>query len=65
MDYIYNKSLANCTPSKIREFNTLASNLNAKYKLTLGEPDFNTPEKIKKALIDSLNKNHTRPVFGI
>ena len=45
MNYVYNKNLANCTPSKIREFNSLASKLNAKFKLTLGEPDLIPPLK--------------------
>ena len=66
MNYVYNKNLANCTPSKIREFNSLASKLNAKFKLTLGEPDFDTPIEIKDALIEAVNQNHTRyaPTVG-
>lgn len=66
MKYTYNKNLENCTPSKIREFNTIANKLGAKYKLTLGEPDFNTPDVIKDAAICAINDNHTRyaPTVG-
>ncbi|OKZ89723.1 MAG: hypothetical protein BHW10_04225 [Clostridium sp. CAG:307_30_263] len=66
MNYVYNKNLANCTPSKIREFNSLASKLNAKFKLTLGEPDFDTPIEVKDALIEAVKQNHTRyaPTVG-
>lgn len=66
MNYKYNEHLENCTPSKIREFNSIASKLNAKYMLTLGEPDFDTPDSIKEALIKSLENNNTRyaPTVG-
>ncbi len=66
MEYIYNKRLAGCKPSKIREFNTIATKLNAKYKLTLGEPDFNTPDNIKERAKKAIDNNLTRyaPTVG-
>lgn len=67
MEYVFNKNLENCKPSKIREFNELAQSLGAKYKLTLGEPDFNTPDEIKDACITALKNNQTRyaPTVGV
>lgn len=67
MQITYNERLNKCKPSKIREFNENAKEMGAKYFLTLGEPDFNTPDVIKDSLILSLNENHTRyaPTTGV
>ncbi len=63
----YNDRLTKCKPSKIREFNEKAREMGAKYFLTLGEPDFDTPDSIKDALLNSIKKNHTRyaPTVGV
>lgn len=54
-----NKQITQSQTSLIREFDELAHELHAKYYLTLGEPDFPTPNKIKEACIDSLSQNMT------
>ncbi len=51
--------LREITPSKIREFDQEVSSIPGIIKLTLGEPDFNTPEHIKEAGILSIKNNHT------
>ncbi|MGL4949248.1 MAG: pyridoxal phosphate-dependent aminotransferase [Anaeroplasmataceae bacterium] len=56
----FNTKLLKLSPSKIREFNNLAIENNAKVYMTLGEPDFKTPEVIKKACIDSIKENNTK-----
>jgi aspartate aminotransferase len=35
--------------------------------LTIGEPDFNTPEHVKRAVVAAMNRNETKypPIFGI
>ena len=35
--------------------------------LTIGEPDFNTPEHVKRAVIAAMDRNETKypPIFGI
>lgn len=52
--------------SKIKEFNDLASCLNVKYNLAIGEPFFKTPKIIKNKVVDSLNNNltHYAPSMG-
>ncbi|KFI52280.1 pyridoxal phosphate-dependent aminotransferase [Bifidobacterium biavatii] len=45
--------------SIIRSFDTEVSAIPGILKLTLGEPDFNTPDFIKQAAIDSLHRNRT------
>lgn len=54
-----NEQIYKVQTSMIRQFNDLAIKKQAKFFLTLGEPDFNTPEVIKDACINSLNKNMT------
>lgn len=46
-----NNIISSLTPSLIRVFNAKASQIPDVIKLTLGEPDLNTPEHIKKAAI--------------
>lgn len=58
-------------PSATIEVSQLASQLRQDghdvINLSIGEPDFDTPESIKRACIDALNNNHTHypPVNGI
>ncbi|BAP86437.1 aspartate aminotransferase [Paucilactobacillus hokkaidonensis JCM 18461] len=51
--------LSQVTPSAIRSFDQEVSKIPGIIKLTLGEPDFNTPEHIKNAAIESIKENHT------
>lgn len=46
-------------PNPIRVFDAEASKTPGVLKLTLGEPDFNTPDHIKQAAIDSINANQS------
>lgn len=46
--------------SLIRKFNTAAKEAGAKWVLTLGEPDFTTPEIINNACLKALQENKTK-----
>ncbi|MDY4003720.1 MAG: aminotransferase class I/II-fold pyridoxal phosphate-dependent enzyme, partial [Ligilactobacillus saerimneri] len=63
----YNKTIEKIAVSDIRQFDSEASQLPGIIKLTLGEPDFNTPEHIKEAAIKAIqdNKSHYTPNAGI
>lgn len=67
MSIVYNSRLAMCKPSKIRQFNEKAHEMGAELFLTLGEPDFATPNAITNALFESVNQNHTKyaPTAGL
>lgn len=54
-----NSQLLKIQNSKIKQFNDLAKEKNAKYYLSIGEPYFNTPVKIKKSCINFLSNNYT------
>lgn len=62
MDYnkILNNKILKVKPSAIRAFNDEAKKLGANIILTLGEPDFHTPDVIKNACIKALNENQTK-----
>ncbi|WP_123054352.1 aminotransferase class I/II-fold pyridoxal phosphate-dependent enzyme [Clostridium sp. JN-1] len=45
--------------SGIRKFFNKVSKYPGSISLTLGQPDFNVPDKIKKAMIDAINDNKT------
>lgn len=53
--------------SGIRDFDTQVSQVPGIIKLTLGEPNFDTPEHIKSAAIDAIHNNltHYEPNAGI
>ena len=53
------RELANIKPSAIRSFNKEVSSIPGIIKLTLGEPDFDTPQHIKDAAKASIDNNHT------
>ena len=53
----YNHRLNGIAPSGIRHFDEMISNNADLIKLTLGEPDLDTPEHIKKAAIQGINDN--------
>ncbi|MGX7052249.1 aminotransferase class I/II-fold pyridoxal phosphate-dependent enzyme [Leuconostoc palmae] len=53
----FNKKLNLVQPSAIRAFDNEVSDIPDILKLTLGEPDFDVPEHIKKAAIASIQNN--------
>ncbi|WDF82093.1 aminotransferase class I/II-fold pyridoxal phosphate-dependent enzyme [Lacticaseibacillus pabuli] len=55
LDHLYDGLGAN----PIRVFDAEANKIDGVVKLTLGEPDFNVPEHIKQAAIDSINNNES------
>lgn len=52
-------SLQNVPSQKIFDFSQYTSTIDGIIQLTIGEPDFNTPEHIKQAAIDALDANRT------
>ncbi|UQS84441.1 aminotransferase class I/II-fold pyridoxal phosphate-dependent enzyme [Apilactobacillus apisilvae] len=54
---VYNKSLDSLAPSGIRSFDKKISDIDGIIKLTIGEPDLNTPEHVKQAGVDSIMNN--------
>lgn len=55
------KQILSVKQSSIRDFNDYARKVGANLIMTLGEPDFNTPDCIKNACVDALvNKNMTK-----
>ncbi|BDR57810.1 aminotransferase class I/II-fold pyridoxal phosphate-dependent enzyme [Xylocopilactobacillus apicola] len=55
-----NKRLADIKPSDIRAFDEKVSTVPGMLKLTLGEPDFHTPEHVKAAGIKAIENNETQ-----
>lgn len=55
----FNTNLGKIEISKIREFDQEISKIPNVLKLTLGEPDFPTPEHIKKAAIDAIDADES------
>lgn len=53
------KELAQLQPSDILAFNQATAGIPGIIKLTLGEPDFNTPEHVKQAGIRSIETNQS------
>ncbi|WP_082040899.1 aminotransferase class I/II-fold pyridoxal phosphate-dependent enzyme [Paucilactobacillus wasatchensis] len=53
------KELAALAPSDILKFNQEIAEIPDIVKLTLGEPDFNTPEHVKQAAIRSIENNES------
>ncbi|MGG5340707.1 pyridoxal phosphate-dependent aminotransferase [Enterococcus sp. AZ192] len=53
----FNKQVSKIAVSLIRQFDEQVSSIDGILKLTLGEPDFNTPEHVKKAAHDAINDN--------
>lgn len=54
-----NKRVAALTPAAILTFNATVSAIPDIVKLTLGEPDFNTPEHVKQAAIKAIEDNES------
>lgn len=55
----FNNRIEQIAVSDIRQFDTEVSSIPGVIKLTLGEPDFNTPDHIKKAAIKAIEENHS------
>lgn len=63
----FNHKIEKIAVSDIRQFDTEVSSIPGIIKLTLGEPDFNTPEHVKEAGIKAIedNQSHYTPNSGI
>lgn len=61
-----NHNFSRLTPGGIRQFDYQVSAIPGIVKLTLGEPDFNVPDTMKKAAIESIENNdsHYAPGAG-
>lgn len=61
-----NHEIAAIQPSDIFAFNAEIANIPGIVRLTLGEPDFNTPEHVKQAAIESIeaDESHYAPSNG-
>lgn len=61
-----NHRLDSLTPSRIRAFDQQVSSIPNIIKLTIGEPDLNTPEHVKQAAIKDIENNdsHYAPQAG-
>ncbi|GMA47600.1 pyridoxal phosphate-dependent aminotransferase [Tetragenococcus muriaticus] len=55
----FNSRLDQIEVSMIRQFDERVSNIPNMLKLTLGEPDFNTPEHVKQAGISAIEQNYS------
>lgn len=66
MNIELNNEILNVEQSEIRKFNDYAKSVGAEVILTLGEPDFNTPEEITNACIKALQNHKTKygPTLG-
>lgn len=53
----FNKQVYKIAVSTIRQFDEQVTNIKGIIKLTLGEPDFNTPEHVKTAAHDAIDNN--------
>lgn len=62
----FNQTVKKIAVSDIRQFDGEVSQIPGMIKLTLGEPDFNTPEHIKQAGINAIkaNRSHYTPNAG-
>ncbi|MDF7671894.1 aminotransferase class I/II-fold pyridoxal phosphate-dependent enzyme [Lactobacillus sp. ESL0701] len=59
LEAIANQRLLTTTPSAIRKFDQEISGIPGIIKLTVGEPDLDTPEHVKQAAIASINNNES------
>ena len=55
-----NEQLLAIEVSEIRQFDESVSDIPGILKLTLGEPDFNTPEHVKQAGIKAIQENYSQ-----
>ncbi|WP_246019698.1 pyridoxal phosphate-dependent aminotransferase [Bacilliculturomica massiliensis] len=66
LEKLMNRELVRSQPSGIRTFTNMAGEVEDCLLLTIGEPDFNTPDKIKEAAKRALDENdvHYPPWAG-
>lgn len=66
LEDLYNPALSGAAPALIRSFTNKIKDIPGIILLTLGEPDFNTPQHVKEAGIQSISQNesHYSPAFG-
>lgn len=60
MEHRINKTIANLQTSGIRQFNALADDIEDCIRFTLGEPNFDSDKKIRRAIKDAINDNQTK-----
>ncbi|MGY3778875.1 pyridoxal phosphate-dependent aminotransferase [Isobaculum melis] len=63
---LFNQQTAFIQVSDIRQFDERVSPIEGMLKLTIGEPDFNTPDHIKEAAMEAIEQNfsHYSPMAG-
>ncbi len=59
MEHLINSKVQNIEVSGIRKFYNMVSHIDDVISLTIGQPDFHTPEHIKKAGIKAIEDNFT------
>ena len=59
LEHPFNQVVEKIAVSDIRQFDAEVSQIPGIIKLTLGEPNFNTPEHIKEAAIQAIRDNHS------
>ena len=59
MEYQFPSNVRSVRPSLIREFSNNVKQYKDAIDLTLGQPDFPTPERVKQAGIKAILENHT------
>lgn len=66
MDIQLNRNIEKVETSEIRQFNDYAKSVGANVILTLGEPDFHTPQAITTKAIEALEAHQTKygPTLG-
>lgn len=55
----FNQNLTELQPSAIRAFSESIADIDGLVMLSVGEPGFNTPEHVKKAMMKSIADNHS------
>lgn len=61
----FSEKVENLKPSGIRIFDNKVSEIPNIIKLTLGEPDLNTPEHVKKAAVKSIEENDSHYALSL
>ncbi|WP_433749231.1 aminotransferase A [Falsibacillus pallidus] len=59
MEHLINEKVKKIEISGIRKFFNMVSDIEGMVSLTIGQPDFDTPEHIKEAGISAIEQNHT------
>lgn len=59
MEHLLNENVKKIEISGIRQFFNLVANEKDVTSLTIGQPDFHTPENVKAAVVEAIRQNHT------